>query len=135
MNVKPCKGCGRLFNYIAGPNLCPVCREKLEEKFQEVKLYIEDHKGVSMQEVAEVCDVDMKQIKQWLREERLELTSDSVIRISCEGCGALITSGRFCDQCRYNITSGFNNIVAEHKKANEPQKPQRSGSAKMRFMQ
>lgn len=135
MNVRPCKGCGRLFNYIAGPHLCPVCREKLEDKFQEVKAYIEEHKGVSMQEVSEVCEVEMPQIKQWIREERLEITSDSAIRLSCEGCGAQITSGRFCDQCKYNITAGFKNIVAEHKKANEANKPQKTGSAKMRFMQ
>lgn len=135
MNVRPCKGCGRLFNYIAGPYLCPGCREKLEEKFQTVKKYIEEHQGASMREVAEVCEVDMSQIKQWLREERLEITSESVIKLSCEGCGAQITSGRFCDQCRYNITAGFKNIVDEHKKATEPQKTQKPGSAKMRFMQ
>jgi len=135
MNVKPCKGCGRLFNYIAGPSLCPACRDKLEEKFQEVKKFIEENKGVSMQEVSDKCDVDMGQIKKWLREERLEITSESAIRLSCEGCGAPITSGRFCDQCRYNITAGFNSIVADHKKAAEANKPQKSGSAKMRFMQ
>ena len=62
MNVRNCRGCGRIFNYLAGPHLCPVCREKLEEKFQEVKEYIKQNKGVGIPEVAESCDVDINQI-------------------------------------------------------------------------
>ena len=31
--------CGHIFNYVAGPILCPHCREKMEAKFQEVKEY------------------------------------------------------------------------------------------------
>lgn len=41
MEVKNCKNCGRLYNYIGGVyRLCPECMRKLEEKFQEVKDYI-----------------------------------------------------------------------------------------------
>ena len=42
MEVKNCKNCGRLFNYIGGAykSLCPACIDRLEEKFQEVKKYI-----------------------------------------------------------------------------------------------
>ena len=44
MEVKNCKNCGRLYNYIGGVyRLCPECMRKLEEKFQEVKDYIEDN--------------------------------------------------------------------------------------------
>lgn len=37
MDVRNCKGCGRLFNYYGGVPLCKACKDKLEEKFQEVK--------------------------------------------------------------------------------------------------
>lgn len=134
MNVKSCKGCSRLFNYIAGPHLCPNCREKLEEKFQEVKAYINDHKGVSIQTVSEECDVDNNQIKQWLREGRLEITEDSAIFINCESCGAPIKSGRFCNACAYKMQSGFNSIVEDYRKQNEHE-IKKTGNAKMRFMQ
>ncbi len=40
MNVRNCRKCGNLFNYVSGPPICMACREKLEEKFQEVKKYI-----------------------------------------------------------------------------------------------
>ena len=36
--------CGHIFNYVAGPFLCPHCREKMEAKFQEVKEYIRNNR-------------------------------------------------------------------------------------------
>ena len=44
MDVRNCRGCGRLYNYIGGSyrNLCPDCVRKLEEKFDIVKDYIEE---------------------------------------------------------------------------------------------
>ena len=59
MEVRNCRGCGKLYNYIGGPyrNLCPNCIEKIEEKYLEVKEYIQDHHNATMTEVAEECDV------------------------------------------------------------------------------
>ena len=36
MNVRNCRKCGTIFNYVMGPIVCPACREALEEKFKEV---------------------------------------------------------------------------------------------------
>ena len=38
MEVRNCKGCGRLFNYIGGVPLCGDCKAKLEDKFVDVFL-------------------------------------------------------------------------------------------------
>ena len=73
MNIRNCRMCGHIFNYVAGPILCPHCREKMEAKFQEVKEYIRSNPGVGIQDVAENCDVEPSQIQQWLREERKSL--------------------------------------------------------------
>ena len=98
MNIRNCRMCGHIFNYVAGPILCPHCRKKMEAKFQEVKEYIRANPGVGIQDVAENCDVEPSQIQQWLREERLELTEGSAIYLQCEKCGAPIRSGRFCEK-------------------------------------
>ena len=51
MEVKNCKNCGRLYNYIGGVyRLCPECMRKLEEKFQEVKDYIEEITSLYLEE-------------------------------------------------------------------------------------
>ena len=133
MNVRNCRKCGTLFNYVSGPPICPACREKLEEKFQEVKTYISDNKGAGIHEVAEACEVEISQIQQWLREERLELSSDSPLYLNCESCGTPIRSGRFCEKCTLNMTRSLQNVLKANKPAPRHEKNDGEGP-KMRFL-
>lgn len=133
LNAQACKRCGRLFNYITGDKLCPACREEMEVKFQEVKQYILEHKSVGMNQVAEECDVQPTWIQKWLREERLELTEGSAISLDCESCGAPIRSGRLCKRCADKFRAVAGQYVRSHTPEDTP--IQRSGSAKMRFLQ
>ena len=82
MNVRNCKKCGKIFNYVSGPPICPQCKDALEEKFQEVKKYIQDNRHASIPQVSEACEVSTNQIQQWLREERLELALHCFARIA-----------------------------------------------------
>lgn len=135
MNVRNCRVCGRIFNYLSGPPVCPACRDAAEAKFQEVKDYIREHPGVGMSEVAEACDVDPGQIRQWLREERLEVTADSAVFLNCESCGAPIRSGKYCEKCKQEMAKGFDQVLKTSRP--EPPKPKKSDdtqSAKMRFL-
>ena len=105
MEVLNCKGCGRLFNALTRTRLCPTCQSKLEGKFQEVKEYINQNPGSTIDIVSEACDVPAKQIKQWIREERLAFSEDSMQGIECEQCGTMIRSGRYCDACKAKLKS------------------------------
>lgn len=134
LNAQPCKRCGRLFNYFSGDKLCPICKEEMEEKFQEVKKYIQEHKNCSMTKVAEECDVQATWIQKWLREERLELTEGSAITLGCESCGKAIRSGRLCPECSDNFRAAAGNYI----RSNRPQQndeERRTKVAKMRFLQ
>ena len=84
MNVRNCKKCGKIFNYVSGPPICPQCKDALEEKFQEVKKYIQDNRHATIPQVSEACEVSTNQIQQWLRDERLELAEGSGITLFCE---------------------------------------------------
>ena len=125
MEVRNCRGCGKLYNYIGGPyrNLCPNCIEKIEEKYLEVKEYIQDHHNATMTEVAEECDVSTRQIEQWIRDERLVIADDSPIGITCERCGK--------NKMANNLGSmyGESNAAVEHM-----EKRLSSADAKMRFL-
>lgn len=135
MNARNCRKCGRLFNYAMGPILCPRCREEQEAKFQEVKKYVQEHVGADISEVAQECDVDTSQIRQWIREERLQFAEDSPIRIACEGCGAMIRSGRYCEKCKMEMTTGFKHAMGQNKPvAPEKPSPSRSERDRMRFL-
>ena len=128
MDIRNCRNCGNIFNYLSGPIVCPACKESLEAKFQEVKLYIEEHPGVGIKQVSDACDVETSQIQQWLREERLEVTENSAIYLNCESCGAPIRSGRYCDKCRNNLTNGFKSVIRSSQPVQEPEKKERLSS-------
>lgn len=136
MNVRNCKKCGRIFNYIGGPVTCQKCREELEEKFQEVRKYVRDNPGVDITEVSEECDVEPKQIRRWIQEERLELSENSPIKIPCESCGALIRSGRFCEKCKAQVTKDFRGIVNQNKPQESVagERTDRRSGDRMRFL-
>lgn len=136
MNVKNCRKCRRIFNYVMGPILCPNCREAEEEKFQEVKKYVQENRRCGMQEVSEACDVTLNQIQQWLREERLVLSDDSPMGIGCEKCGKMIKSGRFCQECVNQMTNSFQSVTTPKQMSGSyvaPKKDTRDGS-RMRFL-
>ena len=132
MEVRNCRGCGRLFNYLQGQPLCPGCLAELEEKFQEVKEYLRVHPKAPLNEIAETNEVSVKQIKQWVREERLAFTEESQITLECEACGARVLSGRFCNNCRSHLQ---NELSGAMKRPTATVAPKKNGSTKdrMRF--
>lgn len=134
MNIRNCRVCGRIFNYVSGPSTCQVCRESLEAKFQEVKDYIRDNKGVGIAEVSEACEVDPAQIRQWLREERLEFAEDSAMYLTCESCHEPIRSGRFCEKCKNNMTQDLKSVLNTGRPKPAPKKESKEDGAKMRFL-
>lgn len=135
MNVRNCKKCRRLFNYVTGPHICPQCREELEKQFQIVRKYVQEHRDCDINAVSEACDVDVQDIRQWIREERLQFSEDSMTGLSCEACGVMIRSGRYCESCKTALMSGFRNISSEMKAKSNMQavKTSSSDGPRMRF--
>lgn len=136
MNVRNCRRCKRLFNYVIGPMYCQACREEMEEEYQKVRKYIQEHPHVDIRTVSEECEVDPAQIRQWVREERLEFSDDSTVGINCEKCGKMIKSGRFCEECKRSMTQEFSNVMAAGRGTVAGQKPEpkKRDNPKMRFL-
>lgn len=134
MNVRNCRKCGKLFNYVAGVPVCPACKDELEKKFQEVKKYVQDNRGVTIHDVVENCEVDAQQVRQWVREERLEFSGEGVTGITCEKCGATIATGRFCQKCKNEMTENLNSALPKKVKEAPAKKKDTKDPAKMRFL-
>ena len=100
MEVRACKTCKRLFNYITGPVRCPACSDALEKKFQEVKSYIWDHKTASLR----------------VREDRLSFTEVSPVGLECESCGATIKTGRYCANCKGKLSNTLMSAITKEEK-------------------
>lgn len=132
MDVRNCKLCGSLFNYIDNA-ICPSCNKKLEEKFSTVKEYIRENPRTPISVVADECDVPIQQLKRWIRQERLSFSSDSGVTIDCEKCGKPILTGRYCRECKRNLTDTLDGMYQEKKVVAAPKK--KNGPAKMRFLE
>lgn len=117
MDVRNCVRCGRIFNYIVGHPICIECKGEIEKKFSEVKQYLRENPGANIQEVSEANQVEIRQIKQWIREERITFSEDSMVGIECELCGIMIRTGRFCNKCKLDIATGLQSAA---KKVPEP---------------
>jgi len=133
MNVKNCRSCGRVFNHIGGLPICPQCKETAEAKYQVAREYIREHRGATVQQVSEECDVEEAQIRQWVREERLVFDTESGIGVVCESCGTVIASGRLCDRCKAELMMG---LKAAGRQPVRPQQAKRDTreNPRMRFL-
>ena len=134
MDVKNCRKCKRLFNYIGGQPICPACREELEKKFQEVKKYLIENKNATIPMVVENCDVDENQVRQWVREERLEFLSGIDAGVVCENCGTPISTGRFCDKCKTSMMNDLSSVGRKPVVEEQPAVKKTDHTNKMRFL-
>ncbi len=133
MDVRNCKGCSRLFNYIGGQPLCPECLKALDVKFDQVRDYVYDHPRAGMQQVAEENEVSVAQIKRWIREERLAFSDDAQVGLECEGCGKMVRTGRFCEACKAKYINDFSAYARPKEEPKEPKIIKNAG-AQMRFL-
>ncbi|MCR5792807.1 MAG: flagellar protein [Lachnospiraceae bacterium] len=132
MDVRSCKECGKLFNYVSGLPLCPACNKLMDDKFAVVKQYIYDNPGAGINEVSRENDVSTAVIKRWIREERLSFAENSEIGIDCERCGKMIRSGRYCENCKTEMQRSFGNAYPKQKKPEPKRAPK--DNPKMRFL-
>lgn len=130
MNIKECKRCRRVFQYITGKPICPQCKKAEEEMFQVVKEYLRKNVGANMEEVSEATGASLGMIQGFLREGRLEVTADSPMALGCEKCGATIRSGRLCNKCKDSLSNALQSAANSMKPVHTAQKEKE----RMRFL-
>ncbi len=97
-----CEKCG-----VANPEYkgvgeykCRECGFTMYDDFGIVRNYLEAHAGATQSEVSRETGVSMETIRQFLKEERIEITAGSGVMMACEICKAPIRSGRYCAACQ-----------------------------------
>jgi hypothetical protein len=126
MDIRQCRMCDKLFQYIGNP-ICLDCLDELDRMFIKVREYLHDHSEADISEVCENTGVDQKYILRFLKEERLSLSGPSGLLV-CEQCKKPIETGRFCTSCREVFSQVFV-PKAESKKA-KPKEETRTGIKK-----
>ncbi|WP_099469156.1 flagellar protein [Konateibacter massiliensis] len=134
MDVRNCRKCKKLFNYIGGPQICPTCAALAEDEFQKVKEYLREHPKATMGMISEENEVSIQQIKQWVREERLTFTEDSPVAIECENCGTMIRTGKYCAKCKATLANSMNQAIQKPKAIMPEVKKAEKEKERMRFL-
>lgn len=122
-----CCVCGGSLVYKGvGEYQCSECHSLEFDDYGKVRLYIEAHNGATAAEISEATEVSQAKIRQMLKEERLEVTSDSIAFLHCELCGIDIRSGKYCVSCATKVKK---DVLADSK-AIHNSKVQGFGAAK-----
>ena len=91
---KYCEFCGRTLPKHYEGTLCPTCQEA--QLFRNVRDYIRAN-TVNEYEVAEHFHIPLRQIKEWIREGRIEYhevnTASTISGMHCQRCGAPVSFG------------------------------------------
>ena len=131
-DLRNCRRCGRIYNYIGGPPICLDCRNADEAIFKKIKDYLYDNPGAMLSQVANDCDVSVEKIKMFLKEGRLEITEGANIILECEKCGKAIKTGRFCNECQNQLHSDISGTISKPPEKHEEEiKRQNAG---MRYL-
>ena len=98
---RTCTKCGKANPEYKGVGeyKCSECGFIMYDDFGIVRNYLEVNKGATQSEVSRATGVSMETIRQFLKEERLEIVAGSAVLMACEICGAPIRSGRYCAAC------------------------------------
>ncbi len=100
-----CEKCGKANPEYKGVGeyKCAECGFTMYDDFGKVRCYLETHRGATQSMVHQATGVAMDTIRQFLREERLEISSNSSVMLACEICNTPIRSGRYCLECARKV--------------------------------
>jgi len=120
-DLRNCSKCGRLFGYVGKP-ICSYCAEEEEDEFGKVKEYLYDYPGSTVFEVSEATGVSTEKIMRFLKEERLQVSSEnSNMLLECEKCNRPIATGRFCQNCKNDLHTSLRKEFGLDKKPAPPE--------------
>ena len=101
MRVYTCRKCGKQYETFGlTDGLCDECLMEHLDKYHQVREYLWSHPGSTASEIATACECSVRQVMQWVKEDRFMLTDGSKVLLYCANCGAKITSGIYCAACK-----------------------------------
>lgn len=99
-SFKICEFCGRRLPRDYSEAFCPTCLDY--KLLNDVKDFIREN-DVNEYQVAERFQIPLKQVKEWIREGRIEYRKNNptgtIAGMHCQRCGSPVTFGSLCPKC------------------------------------
>lgn len=96
---------------------CEDCKFVDYDDYGKVRNYIEEHKGANILMVAANTGVSKRQIRNLLRQDRIELVEEGLPILRCEMCRTPIRSGILCKKCTIENNRLMENRERQRQKA------------------
>lgn len=121
--LQNCPRCGTLF--VKGMhNMCTDCYNKIEQSFETVRKYLRnrDNRSSDIHDLSENTGVSVNQIRQFILQNRLNLSELPNMGYPCEHCETPIRDGKFCRPCQSKFSKELGGVYEEELKRKEQEK-------------
>ncbi|MDQ0339897.1 flagellar operon protein (TIGR03826 family) [Caldalkalibacillus uzonensis] len=119
--LENCPRCGTLFVRTVR-KVCPQCHQEIEQQYRIVYDFLrrKENREATIYETSEQTGVSVAQIKEFIRQGRLQLKDLPNMGYPCESCGTLIQEGRLCKSCRERLISEMGKLNASEGENSTP---------------
>lgn len=96
-----CTNCKEnIMQFVGGGEYkCPTCGHTAYDDWGRVREYLYSHKYATALDVSNELGIPRGTINQMLREEKIQIADGANSLLTCQMCGRVIRSGRFCSVC------------------------------------
>lgn len=115
--IKSCPSCGNFFNYTGIRDICAVCAQAEEKKYEKVYRFLRkrENRAATVDRIVEETGVDEELLYKWVRRGRLQPALFPNLGYPCEKCGGITKVGNLCESC----TTAFQRSLKEFEAAEE----------------
>ncbi len=99
LNIRNCARCKRIFIPVSGEKICSDCRAAELAIEEQVKSYVRDHPGITVNQLIEGSGAPAKLVWRMVQQGQFENSGLKDAKYPCGNCGKLITRGTYCEEC------------------------------------
>lgn len=120
MEIRHCRRCRKIYTY-GTIEYCSDCLTEFDEIINKIRDYIYDNPNANIYNICEGTGVDERDVLYLIRVGRLVL-SEKLKLFKCEKCGVSISSERYCDSCKQEISKTLNSVAESISKSKKETK-------------
>ena len=129
IRVAHCPSCGKVFQKNLR-NMCMDCASVLDKQYDDVDRYLVRNRQSTTDEVSQATGVPVKQIHEWIRQNRISLYGFPNLTDSCDMCSGPTRQGHLCSSCSTKLKSDIIKMQQDERALRERQRAAHSYKSK-----
>jgi flagellar operon protein (TIGR03826 family) len=115
VDLSNCPECGEIYVKNKFRNVCEKCWREEEAAYDTVSKYMRkrENRAATMLQVVEATGVPESLILKFIKNGKLQITQFPNFGYPCDKCGAVIRTGRLCEDCANEIKDDLKHFERE----------------------